>query len=260
MLKEKDMFYFMLILFITFTPSCVVKNIKNKEINLIKANSLENWQGNSSNWSVEDGVITGVSTSSEPLKQNTFLIWEHDLPENFELNFKYRFKSKSGNSGIQYNSKVLDKEKFIVAGMQADFETGDKYSGILYEERGRGILAQRGKSVTVDEKGQKIEVGNLQVPTGIDKSTKEDGWQTYKVVFLNNKATHIINGYATSITEMKSFVTKAYGRTLALQLHKGPPMKIQFKGLTLKELNFCSEKSLQKYNTEISSSVKNLHN
>ncbi|MCM8535867.1 MAG: DUF1080 domain-containing protein [Lentisphaeraceae bacterium] len=260
MLREKDMFYFMLILFITFTPSCVVKSIKNDKIRLIKANSLENWTGNLDNWTIEGDIITGESTDSNPLKQNTFLIWNKDLPENFELNFKYRFLSEKGNSGIQYHSKVLDKEKFIVAGMQADFETGDKYSGILYEERGRGILAQRGNSIIINEQGKKIEAGKLKVPTGVDKSTKEDGWQTYKVVFLNNKATHIINGYATSITKMESFVSKAYGRTLALQLHKGPPMKIQFKALTLRELNFCSEKSSQKYQTELSSSVKNLHN
>lgn len=250
----------MIITFITFTPSCVVKDIKNRKIALIKSNSLENWKGNSDNWSIKDGVITGESIASNPLKQNTFLIWKDDLPENFELNFKYRFLSKKGNSGVQYNSKVLDHKKFIVAGMQADFETGDKYSGILYEEGGRGILSQRGKSMIIDEQGKKIEVGNLEVPKGIDKSTKDDGWQVYKVVFLNNKAIHIINGHATSVTDMKSFVSKAYGRTLALQLHKGPPMKIQFKNLTLEDLEFYSKKSSEKYLNELSHTVKNLHN
>jgi hypothetical protein len=49
-----------------------------------------------------------------------------------------------GNSGVQYRSKLVDEKGFVIAGYQGDFEAGKTYSGILYEERGRGILAKRG--------------------------------------------------------------------------------------------------------------------
>ena len=250
-----------LTLLITSSLSCASQQAKTpKESNslkLINSNSLDGWQGNKKNWSVKDGVITGESTNKERLKHNTFLIWEKELPDNYQFTFKYRFLSPKGNSGIQYNSKVLDSKKFIVSGMQADFETGNTYSGILYEEKGRGILAQRGTTVTVDEKGKKIKTGKLVVPKGVDKSTENDGWQSYKVVFLDNKAIHIINGFATVVVDMKSYSPRAVGKSFALQLHKGPPMKIQFKDIELAELKL-EKKSQQKFFKELYSETKNL--
>jgi len=62
-----------------------------------------------------------------------------------------------GNSGIQYRSK--DRGNFVVQGYQADFECGTTYSGILYEEGGRGILAQRGSR---SDQGRFGESGQTQ--------------------------------------------------------------------------------------------------
>src|SRR4029078_534466 len=87
--------------------------------------------------------------------ENTFLIWQGGEVSDFELTLKYKIvdlngESKGfGNSGIQYRSKVVKPEYSVVAGYQADFETGKTYSGILYEEKGRGILAQRGQEVVI---------------------------------------------------------------------------------------------------------------
>ncbi len=81
------------------------------------------------------------------------MIWQGDYPENFELTAQ--FKIEGGNSGIQYRSKVIDEEKFIVGGYQADIDFSNKFAGILYEEKGRGILAKRGETVTIDADGEK---------------------------------------------------------------------------------------------------------
>ena len=37
--------------------------------------SLKGWDGNADFWSVEDGAITGQTTSEKPTKGNTFIIW-----------------------------------------------------------------------------------------------------------------------------------------------------------------------------------------
>jgi hypothetical protein len=68
---------------------------------------------------------------------------------DFELTFQYRIEK--GNSGVQYRSKELAPGPFgpIISGYQADFEAGKTYSGILYEETGRGILAKRGEKTVI---------------------------------------------------------------------------------------------------------------
>ncbi len=77
-------------------------------------------------------------------------------PDNFELTAQ--FKIEGGNSGIQYRSKVIDEDKFVVSGYQADIDFTNKFAGILYEEKGRGILAKRGEKVTIDEAGEKADL------------------------------------------------------------------------------------------------------
>ncbi len=49
------------------------------------------------------------------------------------------------NSGVQYRSKVVKPSYWVVAGYQADMEAGPNYTGGLYEEKARGILAKRGR-------------------------------------------------------------------------------------------------------------------
>ncbi len=119
---------------------------------LFNGKDLTGWDGDSRVWSVEDGAIVG-KTKDVPLKNNTFLIWKGGDVKDFKLTCK--FKLEGGNSGIQYRSKVIDPTEWIVGGYQADMDGDNKYTGILYEERGRGILANRGEKLTISNKGGK---------------------------------------------------------------------------------------------------------
>ncbi len=124
---------------------------------IFNAKDLAGWEGNPKLWSVKDGAITGITPPSEKdpkkgaITHNTFLVNKDLNTKDFELRLSYRIVN--GNSGIQYRSKVLSQGEWgpIVGGYQADFEAGKKYSGILYEERGRGILAERGEKTVVKE-------------------------------------------------------------------------------------------------------------
>ena len=107
---------------------------------LFNGKDLSGWDGNPKFWSVKDGTITGQTTAENPAQGNTFLIWRLGTVEDFELHLSYRIVG--GNSGIQYRSKDLGN--WVVGGYQADFEAGKVFSGILYDEKGRGILAKRG--------------------------------------------------------------------------------------------------------------------
>lgn len=243
--------------------SCVANDQNNilpgaTHVSLYDGQSLKGWSGMDGVWSIEDGAITGKNPKDAPLKGNTFLVWNKDLPDNYSITFKYRFKTPKGNSGLQYHSALLDKDKFIVAGPQADFETGDTYSGILYEEKGRGIMAKRGTRVTVDIVGKKIETAKIEVPVGVDKSKVNDGWQDYKLVFYKNRAIHIINGYATVDVKLESFHKTAYGRKLGLQVHKGPHMVIQFKEMDLVNLDKISPETAKEMFQKLSQETKNI--
>ena len=208
---------------------------------LFNGQDLTGWDGNPKLWSVKDGVITGV-TGSDPetkINHNTFLVWTNGVVDDFELRLSYRIEK--GNSGIQYRSTVKSQGKFgpIVGGYQADFEAGKTYSGILYEEQGRGILAQRGeKTVIRDNAGKpKVEkVGTVGKSEDIQARIKHEDWNEYVVIAKGNHLQHFINGQQTVDVVDEQEAKAAKSGVLALQIHVGPPMVVQFKDVRIKSL------------------------
>jgi hypothetical protein len=216
---------------------------------LFNGKDLTGWEGNPKLWSVQDGAITGKTgeDADTKIKHNTFLVWKDGTVGDFELTLKYRIEK--GNSGIQYRSKLQSPGEFgpIVAGYQADFEAGKKYSGILYEERGRGILAERGQKTKIvaqakdpaDAKSKDFKVeadGSVGNSDEIQATIKSEDWNEYKVVAKGNHVEHYINGKKTvDVTDEDSAHAPKEG-ILALQIHVGPPMVVQFKDIVLKDL------------------------
>ena len=204
--------------------------------NLFNGKDLTGWKGLDF-WSVEDGCITGRTTKEKPTKGNTFLVWQGGEIGDFELTFKY--KIVGGNSGVQYRSKVVDEKGYVVSGYQADFEAGKTYSGILYEEKGRGILAQRGQKTVIKE-GEKPGKAKVEVTGEVGKSAeiqakiKAEDWNEYRIVAQGGHLQHFINGVQTVDVTDETAVGAKKG-ILALQLHAGPAMVVQFKDLVLKE-------------------------
>jgi len=202
-------------------------------VSIFDGKSLEGWRGRADLWSVADGAIVGRTTAEEPIKKNTFLIWDGDAPADFELRISYWIEG--GNSGIQYRSKVADDKEFIVGGYQADIEVSNNYTGINYEERGRGILAQRGQRITIAEDGSK-KVESFGDAAEIAKAFHVDGWNEYRVVAKGNTLQHYINDTLTSEVIDGQSEKAAKDGVIALQLHVGPAMVIRFKNLTIKAL------------------------
>ena len=221
--------------FLALAALCASVSAEDK--NLFNGKDLTGWKGLDF-WSVEDGVITGRTTKEKPTKGNTFLVWQGGEIGDFEFTFKY--KIVGGNSGVQYRSKVVDEKGYVVAGYQADFEAGKTHSGILYEEKGRGILAQRGQK-TVIKDGEKPGKAKVEVTGEVGKSAeiqakiKAEDWNEYRIVAQGGHLQHFINGVQTVDVTDETAVGAKQG-LLALQLHAGPPMVVQFKDLVLKEI------------------------
>lgn len=211
------------------------------ETQLFNGKDLTGWEGDPKFWSVQDGALTGKSTPENPVPHNTFLIWKDGQPSDFTLTLKYKMTpgdaKKYTNSGIQYRSKVMDPAKFIVGGYQADFEYGEKYSGILYEEKGRGILAERGKQVVIKQgeapNKPKLEVtGETGDSKEIQAAINKDDWNEYKIVAEGNNVKQYINGKLTiDVTDETAEAPKS--GVIALQMHAGAPMQVQFKDIVL---------------------------
>jgi len=184
---------------------------------------LEGWDGDPNIWSVEDGAITGVTTAENPLEHNTFLIFTGEPLGNFRLELQYRISD--GNSGIQYRSRVIDPKKWIVGGYQADIEAGATYTGILYEEKGRGILALRGERSTISAEG-KSEKETVADAADLQKHIRQNDWNDFVVEANGNILRHSVNGHLMSETIDAETDKRAAEGVLALQVHAGPPMKV----------------------------------
>ena len=169
---------------------------------LFNGKDLTGWAGRPKHWSVRDGAITGITTKETPAEGNNFLIakdGDQDLVvSDFELRFSYKFTGPWGNSGAQYRS--INRGNFVVNGYQADFEVGVAYSGILYEEGGRGILAERGQKTVLKEVDGKTKidvVGSVGDTKTIQAGIRTNGWNDYVVIAKGNHLQHFINGMAT---------------------------------------------------------------
>jgi hypothetical protein len=227
-------------------PSLATRHI-GKAQQIFNGKNLDGWAGNEKLWSVKDGAIVGETTAADPIKHNTFLVWTDGSPDNFELTCKFKIEAKNNkgfaNSGIQYRSRVNQPGESgpIVSGYQADMEAGKTYTGILYEERGRGILAKRGEKTVItadpaDPNKAKVEVtGSVGNADEIQASLKPNDWNEYKIIAKGNHLQHFVNGKQTVDVTDKSPKAATEG-VIALQLHKGEPMKVSFKDITLTEL------------------------
>jgi len=211
---------------------------------LFNGKDLSGWDGNPKLWSVKEGAIVGQTTAANPLKQNTFLVWTNGQTGDFELRLSYRITPNNAkgfaNSGIQYRSQVVDPANWVVGGYQADFEAGTTYSGILYEEKMRGILAERGQKVTVKEAEGKVAkdvTGSVGNSAEIQAAIKKADWNDYVIIASGNHLQHFINGKPTVDVTDEAEAKAAKSGVLALQLHAGDPMTVEFKNLRIKTLS-----------------------
>ncbi|MBC8244340.1 MAG: DUF1080 domain-containing protein [Verrucomicrobia bacterium] len=200
--------------------------------------TLKGWNGDPKFWSVQDGAITGKTTKDNATQGNTFIIWEGGKTGNFDLRIDY--KIVGGNSGIQYRSFKADgPDEWRIGGYQADFEAGDTYSGICYGERFRGILSLRGKKTTLtvgDDGKLKKAVEEFSKDADIAKAIKKEDWNRYRIVARGFNLTHYINGVKTTQVVDRDKKNRRADGLLALQLHAGPPMTVQFKNIRIKKL------------------------
>ena len=205
---------------------------------LFNGKDLSGWAGKSEFWTVKDGAIFGQTTKDKPTKGNTFLVWQGGEVADFVLKAKVRFSGN--NSGVQYRSELVgNADDFVVKGYQADLHPKPEYFGMLYAEKWRGIVAQRFQRVIVGQDGKSQIVGEVG-----DKNQKlvDSEWNELTIIAFGNRQIHLVNSVVTMDLTDNHPEAKRKG-ILALQLHAGAPMTVEFKDISLKNLNAKSGKA-----------------
>jgi hypothetical protein len=201
---------------------------------LFDGKSLKNWDGNLDFWRVEDGTITGETTKDHMVKGNTFLIWKGDTKGDFELTAE--FKLLGGNSGIQYRSYEVPGHKWVVAGYQADMDGDDNYTGCIYGERFRGMLAPRGTKTVIGTDHKPKIVGSVGDPKEIASHIHHEDWNTYHITARGFHLEQRINGVLTAECDDEDTSMRRSSGIIALQLHAGFVMKVQFRDIKVRAL------------------------
>ena len=198
---------------------------------IFNGKDLTDWDGDPKHWSVEEGALTGVTDGT--LKQNSFIIWRGGTVKNFEMRVQVKI-TKNGNSGLQYRSAPMaEVGPYVLTGYQCDVvQNRNDYNGMLYEERGRRILAHTGEKVVIDTAGQPWVVGLIDSI----KTFAPDEWHDYRVLVIGNHHQHWIDGIMTAdVIDLDEKGRRLEG-LVGVQVHVGPPMKVQFKNWRVKNL------------------------
>ncbi len=231
--SSKQLVFGVLCALVVFSTTVVLSTqVEAQEFrSIFNGKDLSGWKGDMTRWAVKDGAITGTTTKERPLPYNQFLIWD-GLVADFEFKAEFRLIGEN-NSGVQYRSQAIEGSgDFRIKGYQADIHSKSSYTGMLYDEGGRGIVAERGQRVVVTDKGEKNVVGKT------DPAIQEDltKWTSIEIRAVGNRLIHLINGKVTvDITDQET-KNQEFKGLLALQIHKGKPMVIQFRKLQLREL------------------------
>ncbi len=134
--------------------------------------------------------------------------------------------------------KRSDEKSIVVGGYQADFDGGNSFTGIIYDEAGvaggRGIMSKRGEKTHYMADGKKPMTSKLEMSDAeLKKAIKIGDWNDVVLIAKGNHIIYRINGNVT--TEMIDESPKALKEgVLALQLHAGYTMDIQFKNIRIK--------------------------
>jgi len=216
--------------------------------------TLKGWEGDPVYWKVENGSIVGEITPATIVKRNTFIIYRDAKPSDFELKSEFKI-TKDGNSGINYRSEeLLPDLPFALKGYQADIDGAFRYTGQNYEERGRTTLGYRGEIVNVNEQtdpevknnlraysarnawlARKV-TGSLGNSDSLKTKIKSEDWNEIHLIVKGNRLLHYVNGVLMSdVTDLDKVNGKSEG-WLGVQVHVGPPMKVEYRNIRIKNL------------------------
>ena len=204
---------------------------EGESVSLFNGKDLTGWEGMPGWWTVEDGALTSESTPEKPCQRANYLFWRGGQPSDFELTIDFKLSEK-GNSGIQIRSE--EKPGWDTFGYQADMTGDGSLIGFVYHHQ-HGLIGGRGENSTIAPDGEKT-VEKTGDPEKLLEKYKPGEWNTYRIVCEGPGISIYLNGALMSRITDHRFTERTSRGIIALQMHPGPPMKVQFKNIRLKTL------------------------
>lgn len=242
---------FLYVIFSSYTTPDLTSPDEDGFVQIFDGKTLDGWEGDPTYWRVENGNLVGEITPATLLERNSFIIWRGGLTTDFELKVEYRV-SKNGNSGINYRSEEVKDVPYALKGYQADLDGAQRYTGSNYEERGRTTLASRGEKVVlkpVNNNANSLQAhiknnhwtpatvtGSLGSMDSLKSHIKNEDWNEYHIIVKGNHMQHYVNGVLMSDVTDEDTVNRKFKGLLGVQVHVGPPMKIEYRNFRLKQL------------------------
>ena len=159
-------------------------------------------------WELVDGTILGTSPRSEP--RHGLLMTDKRF-KNFRV--RARFKVTSGDSGFYFRVEKTNTH-VSVRGFQAEVDNSREVGG-LYETSMRAWVSKPD-------------------PKLIARTVKPGEWTDLLVTAVGDDITVSLNG--VKVTELLGDKKCLKEGHIALQLHGGQDMRVQFKDLSIMEL------------------------
>ena len=184
---------------------------------LFNGKDLAGWQGDTTYWSVANGVITGRNTGSVP--SSTYLFTEKSY-RNFRLLFEVKQTISPQHSTMHS----------AIAALGERFEDG---GGNTFGFRGPLLMFAHDWGIWDAHRRNRIEPkaqkGSLKVA-----SEKVGDWNRIEILVIDNRIRFVNNGELVFDFTDDAAMLKA--SPIGLQLHKNDkPQEFQFRGLILTE-------------------------
>jgi hypothetical protein len=194
--------------------------------------TLDGWVGHPKLWSVRDDAIVGETTKESPSFGNAYLVWKGGIVSDFELRFQFRL-SGDNQGGVQYRGQDLGNG--AVGGYQYVIRTGPESMGSLCDEKGsRKTLVLGGETLTW--KDRKSLEGPAVAKDVLAAAEKPGEWNEGAVIGKGNQILHQINGVTVANLTDENEAGRRMRGVVALMVRSGPPVKVEFKNIRLKEL------------------------
>jgi hypothetical protein len=178
-----------------------------KKEKLFNGKDLSGWKiHGTEKWYVQDGLLV---CESGPDKEYGYLSTEQAY-QDFELTLQFK-QEANGNSGVFFRSSI---EGVKISGWQVEVAPPNQFTGGIYESYGRGWIIKPSP-----DKEKYLNMGE---------------WNKMKIRVVGDQVTTWLNGH-----EMISLQDEKVGKGkgfIALQIHSGGGIKIQWRKLEVKRL------------------------
>jgi len=229
-------------------------------VKLWDGQTFNGWEGETDVWSIDNGAVH-ADTTKTPGQHHLHYVGPGAVMKDFDLKVEFRISEMGANGGIQYRSRLLHPahggsienplgkslpagvttlakaiaagitaapagggqapNPWQVSGYQFDLDSGNRYTGQLYEGQGRGIVNPPGGVVQLLPDGRNIRIGTAaENPVQFVKAHKglAGEWQQVQVIARGNTLVHIINGQVITISIDDNPSARANQGILSLQL------------------------------------------